>query len=164
MKKIILFFLFIQSIKVNAQIKNGPMVGYSDMKEVMLWVQTEKTAKVKKPRMASIPKEVDPSTVTVEQALLYLSLPRVLGINPANGKEVIANKGRFGPYIGCERDFRSLKTTDVYKVTLEEALGLLAIEKKKRGFQKAVKSEEVVVEKTKVKKVAKKKVVRKKME
>ena len=47
MKKIILLFLIIQSIKVNAQIKNGPMVGYSEMKEVVLWVQTEKAAKVK---------------------------------------------------------------------------------------------------------------------
>ena len=47
MKKIILLFFIIQSIHVNAQIKNGPMVGYSEMKEVMLWVQTEKAAKVK---------------------------------------------------------------------------------------------------------------------
>ena len=47
MKKLILLFLIIQSIDTNAQIKNGPMVGYSDMKEVMLWVQTEKPAKVK---------------------------------------------------------------------------------------------------------------------
>jgi alkaline phosphatase D len=47
MKKLILLFLIIQTIGVNAQIKNGPMVGYSDMKEVMLWVQTEKAAKVK---------------------------------------------------------------------------------------------------------------------
>jgi alkaline phosphatase D len=47
MKKLFLLFLIIQTIGVNAQIKNGPMVGYSDMKEVMLWVQTEKAAKVK---------------------------------------------------------------------------------------------------------------------
>jgi alkaline phosphatase D len=47
MKKLILLFLLIQIFEVNAQIKNGPMVGYSDMKEVMLWVQTEKAAKVK---------------------------------------------------------------------------------------------------------------------
>lgn len=47
MKKLILLFLIIQATFVNAQIKNGPMVGYSDMKEVMLWVQTEKPAKVK---------------------------------------------------------------------------------------------------------------------
>jgi alkaline phosphatase D len=47
MKKLILLFLLIHTIGTNAQIKNGPMVGYSDMKEVMLWVQTEKPAKVK---------------------------------------------------------------------------------------------------------------------
>jgi alkaline phosphatase D len=47
MKKLFFLFLIIQTIGVNAQIKNGPMVGYSDMKEVMLWVQTEKAAKVK---------------------------------------------------------------------------------------------------------------------
>jgi alkaline phosphatase D len=47
MKKLILLFLLIQIIGVNAQIKNGPMVGYSEMKEVMLWIQTEKSAKVK---------------------------------------------------------------------------------------------------------------------
>ncbi len=86
--------------------------------------------------MASIPKEIDPSAVTVEQALTYLSLPRVLGINPKNGKEVMANKGRFGPYVGCDGDFRSLKTDDVYTVTLDRALDILSQEKKKRGFQK----------------------------
>jgi DNA topoisomerase I len=101
----------------------------------------EKTAKMKKPRMASIPKEVDPSGVTVEQALLYLSLPRTLGVNPTNGKEVMANKGRFGPYVGCDGDFRSLKTIDVYKVTLEEALELLNTPKKPRGFAKKAKKE-----------------------
>lgn len=101
----------------------------------------EKTTKVKKPRMASIPKEVDPSQVTVEQALLYLSLPRVLGKNPNNDKDVIANKGRFGPYVGCDGDFRSLKTVDVYKVTLDEAMELLNTPKKPRGFAKKKKSE-----------------------
>ncbi len=99
----------------------------------------EKSTKLKKPRMASIPKEVNPSEVTVEQALLYLSLPRTLGVNPGNGKEVIANKGRFGPYVGCDGDFRSLKTVDVYNVTLEEALELLNTPKKPRGFAKKAK-------------------------
>lgn len=96
----------------------------------------EKTAKMKKPRMASIPKEVNPADVTVELALLYLSLPRTLGVNPANQKEVIANKGRFGPYVGCDGDFRSLKNIDVYTVTLDEALELLNTPKKPRGFVK----------------------------
>ncbi len=113
-------------------VKNGRFGPY-----VMLG---EKTKENKKPRMASIPKEVDLAHVSMEQALLYLSLPRVLGVNPSNGKEVIANKGRFGPYVGCERDFRSLKTQDVYKVTLEEALELLNTPKKPRGFQKKDKA------------------------
>jgi alkaline phosphatase D len=47
MKKLLFLLLIAQATLLNAQIKNGPMVGYSDMKEVMLWVQTEKSAKVK---------------------------------------------------------------------------------------------------------------------
>jgi alkaline phosphatase D len=47
MKKLLFLILIAQATFLNAQIKNGPMVGYSDMKEVMLWVQTEKPAKVK---------------------------------------------------------------------------------------------------------------------
>lgn len=92
---------------------------------------------VDKPRMASIPKEVDPSTLTVEMALRYLSLPRTLGKHPESGKEITANAGRFGPYVAHDGNFRSIKAPlDVYTITLEEALVLLAQEKKPRGFQK----------------------------
>ncbi|MDB5238159.1 MAG: topoisomerase topoisomerase protein [Candidatus Kaiserbacteria bacterium] len=93
-----------------------------------------------KPRRASIPKEVDPATLSLAQALVYLSLPRVLGIHPESGESVVANVGRFGPYIAHntkpKADFRSLKTDDVYKVTFERALEILKEEKKKRGFAK----------------------------
>ncbi len=98
-----------------------------------------KTAKNKKPRRASIPKDKDITAVTVEDALHYLSLPRVLGAHPETGTDVIANIGRFGPYIGHERDFRSLKTDDVYTVTLERALELLKEPKKYRGFKRTTK-------------------------
>ena len=131
------------------EIKADEPIGIDPTTSLPIYVKTgrfgpyvqlgEKTKENKKPRMASIPKESDLTNVTMEQALLYLSLPRVLGINPGNGKEVIANKGRFGPYVGCERDFRSLKTQDVYKVTLDEALELLNTPKKPRGFQKKEK-------------------------
>jgi DNA topoisomerase-1 len=85
----------------------------------------------KKPRRASIPKGVDPKAVTVEMALEYLSLPRDLGLHPVSGKPIQANLGRFGPYVVHEKDFRSLKKEDnVYTVTLERALALLAEEKK----------------------------------
>ncbi len=100
----------------------------------------KKGEKVEKPRMASIPKTVDPSNVNVEMAMKYLALPRTLGINPKNDIEVIANVGRFGPYVGCERDFRSIKTPlDPYTITLEQALELLSIEKKPRGFARKKK-------------------------
>ena len=132
------------------EIKDDEPIGIDPESGLPIYVKTgrfgpyvmlgEKTKENKKPRMASIPKEVDLANVSMDQALLYLSLPRVLGVNPTNGKEVIANKGRFGPYIGCERDFRSLKTQDVYKVTLEEALELLNTAKKPRGFQKKEKT------------------------
>lgn len=96
----------------------------------------EKTKENPKPRRSGIPKEKDPSTVNLEDALKYLSLPRVLGTHPESGKEITANIGRFGPYIAHERDFRSLKTDDVYKIELPRALEILKEEKKKRGFKR----------------------------
>jgi DNA topoisomerase-1 len=90
--------------------------------------------------MASIPKIIDPSTVTLDMALQYLSLPRVLGMHPETGKDVSANNGRFGPYVAHDGNFRSIKAPlDVYTITLPQALELLAQEKKPRGFQKKQK-------------------------
>jgi DNA topoisomerase-1 len=99
----------------------------------------EKTKQNTKPRRAGIPKDKEPSTVTKEEAMKYLSLPRVLGVHPESGKEITANIGRFGPYIAHERDFRSLKTDDVYTIELPRALDILKEEKKKRGFRKKAK-------------------------
>ncbi|MFM2383825.1 MAG: hypothetical protein RIQ72_397, partial [Candidatus Parcubacteria bacterium] len=75
-------------------------------------------------------KEKDPTAVSLDEALHYLSLPRVLGNHPTSGKEIMANKGRFGPYIVHDGDFRSLKTDDVYTISLERALEILSEEKK----------------------------------
>ena len=86
--------------------------------------------KAPKPRRASIPKEKNPDEVTLEEALVYLSLPRELGAHPESGKPIAANIGRFGPYIAHDGDFRSLKTDDVYKITLERALEILKEPKK----------------------------------
>ena len=92
---------------------------------------------VAKPKMASIPKDVDPSTVTLEMALHYLALPRTLGKHPDDGVDVIANVGRFGPYVGHDRNFRSIKKPlDPYTITFDQAMELLNTPKKPRGFQK----------------------------
>lgn len=92
----------------------------------------EKTKENPKPRRASIPREKDPSTVTLEDALTYLSLPRTLGQHPQTNKDIVANIGRFGPYIMHDGDFRSLKTDNVYTVTFARALEILSEEKKTR--------------------------------
>jgi DNA topoisomerase-1 len=80
-----------------------------------------------KPRMSSIPKGTNLSTITVADALRYLSLPRLLGNHPTDSKPITASAGRFGPYIVHDSDFRSLKKPDdVYTVTLARALEILA--------------------------------------
>jgi DNA topoisomerase-1 len=93
-----------------------------------------------KPRRASIPKEKDPEALTLAEALKYLSLPRELGLHPETNEKIIANVGRFGPYIAHttkpKPDFRSLKTDDVYTIELPRALEILKEEKKRRGFRK----------------------------
>ncbi len=102
-----------------------------------------------KPKMASIPKTMDPMKVTVADALRYLSLPRTLGPDPTTGADIVANNGRFGPYVmrtsrdsteETKPEYRSIKPPlDVYEITLEQALGLLAQEKKPRGFPRKKK-------------------------
>jgi DNA topoisomerase-1 len=116
----------------------GPYVQLGKMPEKK--EKKKRGEKLEKPRMASIPKLIEPSSVTVDMALTYLSLPRILGAHPETGKDVMANAGRFGPYVGHDGNFRSIKAPlDVYTITLEQALELLAQEKKPRGFQKKAK-------------------------
>lgn len=94
----------------------------------------EKTEENPKPRRGSLPKGIDPRHVTMDDAVKYLSLPRVLGIKPGTDQNVTASIGRFGPYVVCDGDFRSVrKDDDVYTITLERALELLAEEKQGRG-------------------------------
>lgn len=78
-------------------------------------------------RRASIPAGVPLDTVDLKLALHYLSLPRELGVHPASGKPIIANIGRFGPYVGHDGEFRSLKKLDdPYTITRERAVAVLA--------------------------------------
>jgi DNA topoisomerase-1 len=101
----------------------------------------EKNDENKKPRRASIPKEKDPSSITLEEALKYLSLPRELGKHPETGEMISASIGRFGPFIVHQKDFRSLKEDDVYTVSLERALEILKEPKKFGRGRKAKKAD-----------------------
>jgi DNA topoisomerase-1 len=95
-----------------------------------------------KAKMASIPKEINPTEITMAQAVHLLTLPRRLGTHTVTGKVITANIGRFGPYVVHDGDFRSVKKPDdVYVITLERALQILSEEKKKRGFRAKKKAE-----------------------
>jgi DNA topoisomerase-1 len=93
-----------------------------------------------KAKMASIPKEINPTEITLAQAVHLLTLPRILGTHPGTGKNITANIGRFGPYVVHDTDFRSVKKPeDVYTITLDRAIAILSEPKKPRGFARKKK-------------------------
>jgi len=92
-----------------------------------------KKAAKPKPRTASLLKTMTLATVTLEQALDLLSLPRIVG-QDAEGVDITAQNGRYGPYLKKGTDSRSLETEEqIFTVTLEQALELFAQPKRRRG-------------------------------
>ena len=86
-----------------------------------------------KPKRASIPKGTDPASVTLEQALRLLSLPREVGLHPETQTPIVANFGRFGPYILHDGVYANLESAeDVHTIGLNRAVDLLAA-KRARG-------------------------------
>ncbi|MGO1738462.1 MAG: type I DNA topoisomerase [Actinomycetaceae bacterium] len=87
-----------------------------------------------KPRTASLFKDMDLATITIDDALKLLSLPRVVGQDPASGDDITAQNGRYGPYLKKGTDSRSLETEDqIFGITLEQALEIYAQPKRRRG-------------------------------
>lgn len=114
--------------------------GRKKKKSTKKGVEGEEKTEQTKPRRASIPKGVSPRDVTLEMALHYLSLPRIVGIHPETKLEIVANIGRFGPYLAYQGDFRSLKKgDDPYTITLDRAVEILAQPKQGRKGEKIVK-------------------------
>jgi DNA topoisomerase-1 len=90
-----------------------------------------------KPRTGSLLRSMDLETVTLEDALRLLSLPRVVGVDPANNEEITAQNGRYGPYLKRGTDSRSLANEEqMFTITLDEALKIYS-EPKRRGGQGA---------------------------
>ncbi|MCB2177543.1 MAG: type I DNA topoisomerase [Actinomycetales bacterium] len=91
-------------------------------------------AGVPKPRTASLLSSMQLETVTLDDALRLLSLPRVVGTDPATGEEITAQNGRYGPYLKKGTDSRSLPSEEaMFDITLDEALALYAQPKRGRG-------------------------------
>ncbi|WP_407695155.1 type I DNA topoisomerase [Mycolicibacter icosiumassiliensis] len=90
-----------------------------------------------KPRTGSLLRSMSLETVTLDDALKLLSLPRVVGVDPESGDEITAQNGRYGPYLKRGTDSRSLATEEqIFEISLEEALKIYA-EPKRRGRQAA---------------------------
>ena len=86
-----------------------------------------------KPRTSSLFRSMSLDTVTLEDARRLLTLPRVVGVDPADGEEITAQNGRYGPYLKKGTDSRTLPSEEqLLTVTLEEALAVYA-QPKQRG-------------------------------
>jgi DNA topoisomerase I len=80
-----------------------------------------------KPKRSSIPKGVSVAGVTLEQALQLLSLPRLVGKHPEDGEPIMANNGKFGPYVQHLKTYANLTAgEDVLTIGLNRAVDLIA--------------------------------------
>ncbi len=127
-----------QEIKQDEAIGNDPETGLPIFVKigrfgpyVQLGVR-DKKSKVKN-KMASIPREKNIEEVSVQDALKYLSVPRVLGKHPETNEDITAGIGRFGPFVVHQKDFRSLKEDNVYDIDLKRALEIFSTAKKTRA-------------------------------
>ena len=87
-----------------------------------------------KPKRGSLFSNMTPETITLDEALKLLSLPRVVGVDPADQVEITVQNGRYGPYLKKEKDSRSLESEQqLFDITLEECLKILSQPKTRRG-------------------------------
>jgi DNA topoisomerase-1 len=88
---------------------------------------TDEKGKATKPRRASLPRGMDPETLTLERALALLNMPRVIGLHPETGEEITANLGRFGPYLKMGALSQSVQPgDDILSIGMNRAMELLA--------------------------------------
>jgi DNA topoisomerase-1 len=121
---------------IDVEVKAGRFGPYVQMGE-----HNDETGE--KPRTASLFKTMDPADVTLEQAVKLLTLPRLIGVDPADGGEITAYNGRYGPYIQkaapqedgtIKNDSRSLEAEDeLLTIELTKALEVMAQPKRRRG-------------------------------
>jgi DNA topoisomerase I len=94
------------------------------------YIQLGEAVGKSKPKRVSVPKEIALADVSMDVALQLLALPREVGIHPATGKKIVANIGRFGPYLNHDGAFKSIPKTDsVFSIDLPRAVEVLAMAK-----------------------------------
>ncbi len=103
----------------------------------------EDAPKNQKARTGSLFKSMNLDTITLDQALTLLTLPRVVGADPESGDEITAQNGRYGPYLRKGTDSRSIDSEEqLLTITLEQALAVFA-QPKRRGRAAADPGREV---------------------
>ena len=108
-------------------VRRGPYGLYVQQGEPPPAAPDDKKAKKEKPKRMSLPRGVDGETITLEQALGLLTLPRLIGIHPESREPMEAGIGRFGPYIRMGSVYASLdRDDDVLSVGQNRAVDLLA--------------------------------------
>ena len=108
----------------------GPYLQYEIFPEEII-VKKNKKKKIKKDnenlKNVSIPKGIGIDTIDLDKAKYLCSLPKNLGINPENQKEIFLNSGRFGPYLKCENKSARLENVeDIFTIGLNRAITLIA--------------------------------------
>ncbi len=120
-------------------LKNGRFGPYLQYEKIQEDIEIEKTPKKKKKtkklkldvnellKNVSIPKGLELDSIDLEKAQFLCSLPKSLGINPDNQKEITLNTGRFGPYLKCEnKSARIENIEEIFSIGLNRAVTLIA--------------------------------------
>ena len=125
----------------------GPYIQYEIIPEVVSEVAEKKKTKKKKVKKEisnlkniSIPKGISIESVDMVRAKFLCSLPKSLGINPENQKEIFLNSGRFGPYLKCEnKSARIENVEEIFSIGLNRAITLIAEAKPGRMSSSMIK-------------------------
>ncbi len=133
-------------------LKNGRFGPYLQYEKIPEDIEVEKTPKkkrkTKKPKSdvnellknVSIPKGLVLDSIDLEKAQFLCSLPKSLGINPDNQKEITLNTGRFGPYLKCEnKSARIENIEEIFSIGLNRAVTLIAEAKPGRMSSSMIK-------------------------
>jgi DNA topoisomerase-1 len=131
--------------------KFGPYIQYESIEEIKedVVVKTKKKKKALKKRTSkehnnleniSIPKGINLDSIDLDRAKLLCSLPKSLGINPENQKDITLNTGRFGPYLKCEnKSARIENVEEIFSIGLNRAITLIAEAKPGRTSASIIK-------------------------
>ena len=133
-------------------LKNGRFGPYLQYEKILEDIEIEKATKKKKKtkklksdvnellKNVSIPKGLELESIDLEKAQFLCSLPKSLGINPDNQKEIMLNTGRFGPYLKCEnKSARIENIEEIFSIGLNRAITLIAEAKPGRMSSSIIK-------------------------